>query len=61
MAFLQPKLVFLSAGRNSCKSGRIDLDAGPIVVAMTQERTYWPFAAAGLALTIAVIRVSKFC
>lgn len=33
---------------------------GPIVGAMTQDLTYWPLAAAGFALTIASIKVSKF-
>lgn len=36
------------------------LTPGPIVVATTQDLIYWPFIAAGLALTIASIRVLKF-
>ena len=33
---------------------------GPMVVVRTQDFRYWPFAAAGFALTIAPISVSKF-
>ena len=33
------------------------LTPGPMVLAVTQERIYWPLAAAGLALMTAAIRV----
>ena len=33
------------------------LTPGPMVLAVTQERIYWPLAAAGLALMMAAIRV----
>ena len=33
---------------------------GPIVDAITQDLMYWPFAAAGFALMIALSRVEKF-
>ena len=31
---------------------------GPMVEAVTQERMYWPFAAAGLALMMAPMRAA---
>ena len=68
-SFLRPALLFLRDSflqpllshrfRNYTSRAVLTLMPGPMVEAVTQLFTYWPLAAAGLALMIAPMRVLK--